>query len=204
MNYQYDKCMCLYEFLWIRGSDKGLTKQICKLQWNKGRKQLALDTCYISFRLLCSDPSRVSTAPWTIREAYWPSPPHPQRLSAYSSCSSHSVYSRVTPCHRESSLSNLHYFGLPCMAEVLQQRNVGHIIQVSNNLQLRCQNLKVGDVCNVETEPRSGKGSPPSTQPCFYFEGSGVQELWRNSYSRQSLETSDAGRWAGMNKHGLV
>lgn len=59
-------------------------------------------------------------------------------------------------------------------------------------------------MCNVETEPRSGKGSPPSTQPCFYFEGSGVQEPSCNSYSCQSLETSGAGRWAGMNKHGLL
>lgn len=88
------------------------------------------------------------------------------------------------------------------MAEVLQQQNVGHIIQVSNNLQLRCQNLKVGTCVMWRTEPRSGKGSPPSTQPCFYFEGSGVQDPACNSYSRQSLQTSDAGRWAGMNKPG--
>lgn len=70
--------------------------------------------------------------------------PHPQRWSPYSSCSSHSFYSWVTLCHRESNLGNLHYFGLPGTANVLQHWNVGHIIQASNDLLLRCQNLKVG------------------------------------------------------------
>lgn len=160
------------------------------------RQELVPNTCYISFRLLCSNPSGVSTAPWTIREAYWPSPPPPPTPSVYHLTVAAAVTASIPGLHRVTGRATsvtLHYFGLPCMAEVLQQQNVGHIIQVSHNLQLRCQNLKVGTCVmwrpsqDLERDPRR-RPSPASILRAVEFRSRRVAVIAANHWRPLMLE----------------
>lgn len=141
-----------------------------KLHCNKGRKQLVFNAYYVNSAL-----SWPISGVYSTLEAYMkhtdPIPPHPQ-LPYSSSCPplGNIFYSWVTPCHRESNLANLHYFRLLDMANVLRQQNVGHIIQGSNNLQLRCQNLKVGTSV-MRTAAKVWKGIPVLNPALLLFWG---------------------------------